>query len=83
VVDANGDQFPDILALGNYYENNVQLGRADADFGSLLINKGQGQFVVESLGKLRVKGQIRKLVNWSPNRMFAVRNNGKLSIISK
>lgn len=83
VVDANGDQLPDILALGNYYENNVQLGRADADFGSLLINKGQGQFVIESLGKLRVEGQIRKLVNWSPNRMFAVRNNGKLSIISK
>jgi len=31
---------------GNYYENNVQLGRSDADFGSILVNNGGSKFVI-------------------------------------
>jgi hypothetical protein len=36
VVDANTDGLPDILLMGNYYDNNIQMGRYDADFGTIL-----------------------------------------------
>lgn len=61
VVDANGDSLPDILLVGNYYENNIQMGRNDADYGTILINKGHGSFTTESLNGLSIKGQVRHI----------------------
>ena len=37
VVNANNDSLPDILIVGNFYDNNIQMGRNDADFGTILI----------------------------------------------
>lgn len=61
VVDANGDGRPDILLAGNYYGSNIQMGRYDADFGTLLINKGNRQFTVETLNGLAVTGEVRHM----------------------
>ncbi len=61
VVNANGDKLPDILLAGNYYGNNIQMGRYDADFGTLLINKGKGKFACENLNGLQVKGEVRHI----------------------
>ena len=61
VVDANKDALPDILLVGNYYDNNIEMGRYDADFGTLLINKGQGEFECQSLNGLAIKGQVRHI----------------------
>ncbi|HVZ26883.1 MAG TPA: VCBS repeat-containing protein, partial [Sediminibacterium sp.] len=61
VVDANGDGLPDILLAGNYYGSNIQMGRYDADFGTLLINKGNRQFAAESLNGLTITGQVRHM----------------------
>ena len=61
VVDANGDNLPDILLVGNYYENNIQMGRNDADFGTILLNKGNGLFTCESINGLEIKGQVRHI----------------------
>jgi len=61
VVDANGDKLPDILLVGNYYENNIEMGRYDADYGTLLVNKGNHQFEVENINKLQIKGQVRHI----------------------
>ncbi len=41
VIDANRDSLPDILLVGNYYDNNIQMGRYDADYATLLINHGK------------------------------------------
>jgi len=62
VVNANGDDKPDILLVGNYYDNNIEMGRYDGDFGTLLINKGNGSFVSNSLSGLAVKGQVRHVL---------------------
>jgi len=59
VINANNDSLPDILLLGNYYDNNIQMGRYDADFGTILVNKGKGQFTAESINGLAVKGEVR------------------------
>ena len=63
VVDANGDNLPDILLMGNYYDNSIQMGRYDADFGTILLNKGRGNFDCESINGLQIKGQVRHVRN--------------------
>jgi hypothetical protein len=61
VCDANSDKLPDVLLMGNYYDNNVQMGRYDADYGTLLLNQGKGKLTVEPLNGLQVKGQVRRI----------------------
>jgi len=62
VVDANGDSLPDILLAGNYYDNNIQMGRYDADYGTLLINQGRDSFTVSPLNGLAIRGQVRHIL---------------------
>ena len=59
VVDANNDNLPDILLAGNYYGNNIHNGRYDADYGTVLINKGRGDFSCENLNGMILKGEAR------------------------
>ena len=61
VLDANGDKFPDLLLVGNFYPNNIQMGRNDADQGSVLINNGKGEFTYEPLGNLHLSGEVRHI----------------------
>lgn len=63
VVDANGDQLPDVLMYGNFYGSNVQMGRYDADYGTLLLNKGAGQFDAVPVGGARIKGEVRRMAS--------------------
>ena len=84
VVNANNDDLPDILMMGNYYDNNVELGRQDADFGTILINKGGGNFEYQTLNGLVVKGQVRhiKPILIGNQKAFVLaRNNDSLMII--
>jgi enediyne biosynthesis protein E4 len=62
VIDANNDNLPDVLLYGNFYGNNIQLGRYDADFGKILINKGNCQFEVVPTEGVVVKGEVRKML---------------------
>jgi hypothetical protein len=82
VVDANRDTLPDILLGGNFYETAIQMGRYDADYGTLLINKGGGNFVCESLNGLAVKGQVRRInpirIAGRPAYIFARNNDSTL-----
>lgn len=76
LCDANGDALPDVLMMGNFYDNNVQMGRYDADYGTLLINKGKGIFEPSTLNGLTIKGQVRKMspiqINHQPNYILAL-----------
>jgi enediyne biosynthesis protein E4 len=84
VVDANHDSLPDILLVGNYYENNIQMGRYDADFGTLLLNHGDGSFSTENLNGLQIKGQVRhidKLKIAGKEAFILARNNDSTMVI--
>ena len=85
VVDANGDNLPDILLVGNYYENNTQLGRNDADFGTILLNKGNGLFSCESINGLEIKGQVRhiKKINIGRQEAFILARNNDSTMVIK
>jgi enediyne biosynthesis protein E4 len=83
-INANNDNLPDVLLVGNYYDNNIQMGRYDADFGTILVNKGNGNFSVESLNGLQVKGQIRHIKKITINKKEAfilARNNDSAMVI--
>lgn len=85
VVDANGDSLPDILLGGNYYENNIEMGRYDADYGTILVNKGNDQFAAENLNGLIIKGQVRHIRRISIGKKEAfvlARNNDSTMVIS-
>jgi len=84
IVNANNDSLPDIFLGGNFYDNNIQMGRYDADYGTLLINKGKDSFECENLNGLQIKGQIRHIKKISINKQEAfviARNNDSAMVI--
>jgi hypothetical protein len=84
VMDLNNDHLPDILLGGNYYDNNIQMGRYDADFGTALINKGKGVLIAEMIPGLQIKGQVRHIrpITVDKKPMFILaRNNDSLMLI--
>ena len=86
IIDANADGRPDILLGGNFYENNIQLGRYDADFGTILVNSGNGNFNCENINGVVVKGQVRHIspIHIGKTTAFVLaRNNDSLLVIRK
>ncbi|MEO0775045.1 MAG: VCBS repeat-containing protein [Bacteroidota bacterium] len=84
VVDANGDDLPDVLLGGNYYDNNIQMGRLDADYGSILVNRGDGRFEISPWNGLSITGQIRQIqpIRIGEEDAFVLaRNDASLKII--
>jgi hypothetical protein len=83
-IDANNDSLPDILMVGNYFENSIQMGRNDADFGTILVNHGNGAFTAESINGLQIKGQVRhvsKITIAKKEAFLLARNNDSVKII--
>ncbi len=86
IIDVNNDQLPDILLGGNFYPNNIQLGRYDADFGSVLINKGKGKFSYDMISNRLIKGEVRHIMPIRIGKQQAFiycRNNDSLIVLMK
>lgn len=84
VTDANGDALPDLLLFGNYYENNIEMGRYDADYGTVLLNRGNGKIEAVSINGLAVKGQVRnasKIRMGNAEAFILARNNDSAMLI--
>ena len=85
IVDANNDNLPDILLGGNYYDNNIQMGRYDADYGTILLNKGNDHFTATMLNGLIIKGQVRSVkpirLSNSKQAFVIARNNDSTMVI--
>jgi hypothetical protein len=84
VVDTNDNGLPEILLGGNYYENNIQMGRYDADYGAMLLNKGHDSLQLTTLDGLAIIGQvrhIRKIMLAGKNAFILARNNDSARVI--
>jgi len=84
VVDTNDNGLPEILLGGNYYENNIQMGRYDADYGAMLLNKGHDSLQLTTLNGLAIIGQvrhIRKIMLGGKNAFILARNNDSARVI--
>lgn len=85
VTDIDGNGLPDLLLGGNYYDNHVQLGRNDGDFGSVLINTGHANFRFANLQPATDMKQVRSIkpVRIAGKQVFLLaRNNASASLIS-
>jgi enediyne biosynthesis protein E4 len=85
VADVNNDNLPDIILAGNYYGNNIHVGRYDADFGTVLVNKGKGDFTCENFNGLIVKGEVRHIspVKIGNQRAYILaKNNDSVTLIN-
>lgn len=84
VINANGDDRPDILLGGNFYHSNIQMGEYDADYGTVLINDGNGNFSFNILNGVAIKGEVRRLGKINAGQQEAIilaRNNDSLKVI--
>ena len=62
----------------------MPLNRNDANFGTILVNKGSGNFVAESINGIIIKNQVRhiKPLMINKKKAFAIaRNNDALMIL--
>ena len=70
--------------VGNFYDNNIQMGRNDADFGTILINKGKGRFDCETINGLNIEDQVRhikKIKIGKEEAYILARNNDSVMVI--
>jgi hypothetical protein len=84
VVNANDDSLPDIYLGGNFYENNIEMGRYDADFGTVLLNKGNGILQVAQPDSFSLRGQVRHIQPVKiagKNAFILARNNDSAMVI--
>ena len=84
-IQANEDNKSDLLLFGNYYDCNIQMGRYDANFGTLLISKDAGKFAIEDLNGLPIKGQVRRIepiIIAGKKAYVLVRNNDSALVIA-
>ncbi|CAN5479166.1 VCBS repeat-containing protein [soil metagenome] len=84
IMDANGDNLPDILTGGNFYEQAIEINRNDASFGNVLINKNHGDFVVENINGIIIKNQVSHIqpIKIKNTKAYIIaRNNDALMII--
>jgi hypothetical protein len=86
IINANDDNLPDVFMVGNFYANNIQMGRYDADYGTILINKGKGQFEFSQVNGVTIKGEarhVRKTTLASGITAFIIaRNDDSLMLLS-
>jgi hypothetical protein len=86
VIDVNKDDLPDILMVGNYYHSNVQMGRYDADIGTILVNKGKASFAYESINGYQIKGEVRNIGNINIGKdkaLILARNNDSVIVLKQ
>ena len=84
-TDVNNDARPDILLAGNFYPNNIQMGEYDGDYGTVLLNNGNGNFSCALLNGSVIKGEvrhIRKINSGKKETFILARNNDSLKVIS-
>ncbi len=80
--DFNHDGFLDVLAIGNFFDMDVDIPRNDAFYGLLLKGDGHGSFVPVSLSEsgFFVPNDARSiaLINTSNDHLILVANNDDL-----
>jgi hypothetical protein len=85
IADVNNDNRPDILLAGNFYPNNIQMGEYDGDYGTVLINNGNGNFSSSLLNSVVIEGEarhVRKINTGGKEAFIFCRNNDSLKVIS-
>jgi enediyne biosynthesis protein E4 len=83
VRDLNNDKKLDIILAGNFFDSKPETGCYDANYGTVLINKGNNIFdeLKSSISNFKLKGQVRDIKSISANGtnyLLFAQNNDKL-----
>jgi enediyne biosynthesis protein E4 len=84
VINYTKDSLPNILLGGNFYHSNIRLGKYDADYGTILSNKGKGNFAAENINDIIIKGEVRHILPITikgEKAFILVRNNDSVMVI--
>lgn len=76
LTDVDGDQLPDLILLGNESFNRLRIGKSDANFGTVLLNREQLNFEYQkqTTSGLHITGDAREslMLNTSKGRIMIV-----------
>ncbi len=84
VINYTKDSLPNILLGGNFYHSNIRLGKYDADYGTVLANKGKNNFAAENIKDIIIKGEVRHILPITikgEKAFILVRNNDSLVVM--
>lgn len=83
-VDVNGDGHKDLVLAGNNQWTRIRFGRWRANHGVLLLNDGKGGFkyVPQPVSGLRLREDVRSVLELDGNRLLFGVNDGPAAIYS-
>ena len=85
IIQTNKNALPNLFIAGNFYANNIELGRQDADFGLMLENKGKGNFKTSLVNGKPISGEIRNIQPIrvkNKNAFLLAKNNDSIQLIT-
>lgn len=79
ITDVNNDGNQDVLLFGNNSHTKLRLGKHDANYGTLLLNDGKGNFryVNQHQSGFNIRGDVRSVLEIN-SILFLGINGGKL-----
>ncbi|TAH07118.1 MAG: hypothetical protein EAZ13_07320 [Sphingobacteriia bacterium] len=85
ILPISTSKHPAILLMGNSYHNNIEIGRQDADFGTIIAYQGKEHFSTFSMKIISINGQVNhiKPVKIGKQQAYIIgRNNDSLKVIT-
>ena len=85
IIQTDKSSLPNLFIAGNFYANNIELGRQDADFGLMLENKGKGNFKTALMNGKPITGEIRNIQSIrvkNKNAYLLAKNNDSIQLIT-
>ncbi len=84
ITDVNNDGNQDVLLFGNNSHTKLRLGKHDANYGTLLLNNGKGNFryVSQTQSGFNITGDVRGVLEIN-NTLFLGINGGKLRVFGR
>ncbi|MEA5425731.1 VCBS repeat-containing protein [Arcicella lustrica] len=84
LIDVNKDGFDDLILAGNQFHSRIKIGKMDANYGMLFINKRNCQFeyLPQYQAGFQVKGEVRDILttkNKNGQQVHFFRNNDTVS----
>lgn len=82
--DFDKDGKLDLLLTGNFYHANIQMGRYDANYGTVLLNKNNNQWLPFMLKGRALSGEVRQLTPIKVaqlNSFLVAKNNDSVRLI--
>jgi len=83
-MDLDQDGQPEWIVGGNFYRNNIEMGRYDASYGNVLDFDEQGDFTVFPLGNVQLEGVVQNIRSLRINDeeyVLIVRNDGPVRVL--